>query len=170
MSNVLTGEAKKILDGRAWTRFIAVGAAASVFAAFVGVIALLPAFISVRVARASLEAPSQAQQEAREDSATASHAQVLVNALQPLMSSTTPSESLAQALALQPAGISITSISYQSNPDTIKLSGISDDRDDVNAFRDVLASSGLFAGVEVPVAALVGAQEGRFIMTLTSKK
>ena len=165
MSNVLTGEAKKVLDTTAWTRFIMVGAAASAFGALAAVIALLPAFINVRIARASLEAPSAAQ-EAREDNATASHAQTLVDALKPL-TGTPPSDALAEALALQPAGISITGIAYRTNPEEIELTGISKNREDVNAFRDVLVQSGRFTGVEVPVAALVGTQEGRFTMTLT---
>lgn len=167
MANVLTLEEKKNLDRRMRARFILVGALVLTIGAAVACLALLPALVSVQVAHASLNAPPEESAAARDDQQKASRAQVLVTALGSLASATTSSaNALAGALALRPTGISVTAITYQANAHTIQLSGTSPRREAVNAFRDALEGSGAYSSVTVPVAALVGTQEGRFTITL----
>ncbi len=59
---------------------------------------------------------------------------------------------------------------YQSGEQgQIVIAGTASAREPVNDFRSALMATGLFDGVSVPVAALVGALEGNFSMTLTGK-
>ncbi|MFZ2886743.1 MAG: PilN domain-containing protein [Minisyncoccia bacterium] len=170
MSNVLAPEAKKGLDRSMRARYIFITAVLLFLGALLAILALLPAFFSVQVAQASLNAPSiEEANGARDDSAKALRAQTLLAALQPLVvATTTPSDALRNALELQPDGLSITTITFQSGSDKgIVLSGVAVRREAVNAYRDALEESGKFSSVAVPVAALVGTQEGRFTITLT---
>ncbi|HWO07694.1 MAG TPA: PilN domain-containing protein [Candidatus Paceibacterota bacterium] len=169
MSNVLTGEAKKNLDRRMRARFVFIGASIVSLAALVAALALAPAFVSVQIAQASLHAPSlEETRAAQDDQEKVARAQSLVTALGPLThASSSVSDALALALELQPRSISITALTYQAATHQIVLSGTSQSREAVNEFRDALREAGAFTDVSVPVAALVGAQEGRFTITLT---
>jgi hypothetical protein len=168
MSNVLTPEEKKRLDARLRARFLLAAALILAGGALIACLALAPALISVQVASASLAAPAAESEAAREDSTKAARAQSLIAALGPLVSSTSSAATaLAEALAFQPADISISLITYNAESDTIVLSGFSKGREAVNDFRDALEGSGAFTDVSVPVAALIGTQQGRFTITLT---
>lgn len=169
MSNVLTLEEKKNRDQKARARTVLCGALMCALAAGVACLALLPTLISIQVARASLNAPSSDEvATARSDQEQALRTQGRVAALKSLMSATSSAPAaLAMALSLQPAGISITSATYQAGRHEIVLSGNSQNREVLNSFRDELRGSGTFTGVTVPVAALVGTQGGRFTITLT---
>lgn len=166
MSNVLTLEEKKKLSRRLIARFVAAGSVMLICGAFIASLSLAPAFLAVTVARASLGASSTETSEGtREEGAEATRAQALLDELGPLLrTQPTPSENLAQALALAPAGISVTAIGYRDG--AIELSGASSGREAVNEFRLVLQEADLFSRVEVPVTALVSGQAGRFTMTL----
>lgn len=167
MSNVLTPEGKKNLDVRLRARVILAASLILACGAIIACLALAPAIISVQVASASLATPSEEAEAAREDSTKAGRAQSLIAALGPLVSSTSSAtNALDQALALQPADISISVITYTAESNTIVLSGLSKGREAVNDFRDALEASDQFADVAVPVAALVGTQQGRFTITL----
>ena len=167
MSNVLTSKAKKKLGSRVRARFIFVGAVVLLLGALVASLALAPTLISLQIARASLNTPSEEENEARDDATKAVRAQSLITALTPLVATSSPIEILSEALATRPSGISVTSISYQEKK--LQFSGTSARREGVSAFRDALEKSGLFASVTVPVAALVGTQDGRFTITLQMK-
>ena len=168
MSNVLPAEAKKTLDRRARSRAIFVTGLAGLVAAAVAALALAPTFISIAAARASLDAPSADEVTgARDDQAKARRAQALVDALESVLATTTPSQSLATALELRPAGITVTAATYQSAQRAIVLTGEAARRESVSAYRDALEKSGSFAGVDIPVAALAGTQDGRFTVTLS---
>lgn len=170
MSNVLPPEAKKQLDRAARWRALFVLGCAGTLAAFIAVLSLMPTFIAIASARASLDAPSVEEVgTAREFQVQARRAQSLVDALQPLvMASSTPSGMLADALAVVPEGVSIGMITYQAAQETLILSGEAPQRASVNAYRDALEKSARFKKVEIPVGALAGTQEGRFTVTLTA--
>jgi len=170
MSNVLSPNAKKQLDRRARWRALLVLGCAGTLAAFIAILSLVPTFISIASARASLDAPSVEELgTAREFQAQARRTQALVDALEPLvMASSTPSEMLADALALMPDGVSVTIITYHGAQNQLILDGEAPQRASVNAFRDALQKSERFKKVEVPVGALAGTQEGRFTVTLTA--
>lgn len=135
--------------------------------ALVASLALVPAFISMQVGKATLQKKQNDLSEAaREDQAKQTRTLALLSVLTPLTAATSsPSALLSFALGLKPNGISITSVAYTKKE--IVLSGVSNNRLAVNDFRDALQNSGRFASVAIPVSALVGAQEGRFTVTLT---
>jgi hypothetical protein len=168
MSNVLTPETKKKLSRSIRARYLTTLALVLVAGAFVAALALVPTFAALATARAALVVPAEEAEGARDDQAQAQRAQNLVKALSPLISSTTPSELLGDALSARPDGISVTSITYQARSKNIVLSGTSDGRQPVNAYRDALEAGGKFAGVSVPVSALAGTLDGRFTITLTA--
>lgn len=168
MSNVLTAEAKKQLDSKARSRLVFVAAAVVAAGGLLACLSLAPVLISISTAQAALNAPSLEEEASlREDQVKGLRAQALITALTPLLATTTPTGSVSSALELLPAGVSVTSVSYDSGGKKIVLSGTSARREAVNAYRDALEASGLFSSVVIPVAALVGTQEGRFTITLT---
>lgn len=170
MANVIPREGLSAVRKRNMARFVFVGAVIFSSAAIVAILSILPAYVSVRVARASVDAVNrEAAAESRsEDQQASARTQALLNVLTPIASATSsPSESLIIALSEKPAAISITSISYVAGTKTIEIAGTSAQREAISALRDALEASGRFSNVAVPVAALVGAQEGRFTVTLS---
>lgn len=165
MANVIPHERKKNLGKALHARFISMGSIIFLIGACIASASLLPAIISVRLARASLPQDNLTQVD-RDDQAKYARALALVHALGPLASATSsPSEVVQRAVGLKPAGISITSVTYRKGQ--IVLSGISSNRLAVNAFREALEKEERFSTVSVPVAALVGTREGRFTVTLS---
>lgn len=170
MANVIPKEGLLSLRRRMNARLMLVGALVMLIAALLGIIAILPAYISINVSRAALESSTEAEtQSPSEDQAAAKQAQGLITLLTPLaIATSSPATALETALSQKPVGVSITSISFVGGAKrTLMLSGISSRREAVNQFRDALEKTGLFSSVAVPVAALVGTQDGRFTVTLT---
>jgi energy-coupling factor transporter transmembrane protein EcfT len=169
MANVIPREGLSKMQKRNTARFLLIGALMIGGAAVIAILAILPAYVSVRVARAALDSTNQGvgTESLGEDQAAAVRTQGLITNLSPIANATTsPVDALMTALAQKPAGISITTFTYTSGTKTLLLTGTSQQREAVNAFRDALEASGRFGSVAVPVAALVGAQEGRFTVTL----
>lgn len=166
MSNVLPQEEKKALLVRFRARFIGVFAIVLFLSAAIASTSLIPAFISVRIARAALEAPQESQTASRDDQVKLLRAQTIVSVLTPIVAATsTPSEILAVAIGLKPGAVRVSGVTYTKG--SLVLTGISSSRDAVNTYRQALEASHRFSAVLVPVAALVGAQEGRFTATLS---
>lgn len=165
MANVLP-HARTTLMRRMRARFIIVLGFTLSAAAVVAILALLPAFIVTSIARAGLA--SQAPAEAPAEQAEAARALALIQTLTPFATTTTPSGRLEEALELRPSGVRVTSVRYSAGvPASLVLSGTSVRREGVNEYRDALLVDNRFGKVSVPVAALVGTQEGRFSITLT---
>lgn len=165
MANVLP-TARTVLARRMRARFVIVCGLTLASAAVVAILSLLPTFISISVARAGLA--SQTQEGAPLEQAEAARTLALIQTLNTFVSTTSPSATLEGALALRPQGVSVTSVRYVSGkPASLVLSGTSARREGVNAYRDALVHDGRFGKVSVPVAALVGTQEGRFSITLS---
>lgn len=165
MANVLP-HARTILVRRMRARFVIVLGFTLSAAALVAILALLPAFIVTSIARAGLAAPASV--EAPEEQAEAARALALIQTLTPFATTTTPSTTLLEALEVRPSGVRVTSVRYSAGaPASLILSGTSARREGVNEYRDALLVDNRFGTVSVPVAALVGTQEGRFSITLT---
>lgn len=165
MANVLPG-AQTTIARRVRARLIMVFGLTLAAAAVVAILTLLPAFISISIARAGL--PSAQETGAPEEQVAAAQALALIKTLSSFVATSSPSVHIAEALALKPETVSVTSIRYSGGtPGSIVLSGVSLRREGVNAYRDALSSDGRFGKVSVPVAALVGTQEGRFSMTIS---
>ncbi|MFZ2555666.1 MAG: PilN domain-containing protein [Minisyncoccia bacterium] len=170
MANVIPSEGLLSLRRRMSARFLLVGSLMLATSALLGLLAILPAYVSVTISRATLESSTEAAaQSSSGDQAAAQQAQGLITLLTPLATATSsPATALAAVLAQKPVGISVTTISYVGGAKkTLVLSGIASRREAVNQFRDALEKTGLFSSVAVPVAALVGTQDGRFTMTLS---
>lgn len=170
MANVIPREGLSKIQKRNNARFLFLGSLMFAAAAVVAILAILPAYVSVRIARAAVDSATEqaANESMSADQDAAVRTQGLLTNLGSVANATTsPSSALTTALAQKPIDASITLITYNANARSIVLTGTSDRREAVNAFRDALEASGRFAGVAVPVAALVGAQEGRFTVTLS---
>ncbi|OGG58574.1 hypothetical protein A2765_02515 [Candidatus Kaiserbacteria bacterium RIFCSPHIGHO2_01_FULL_56_24] len=171
MSNVLPQSEKKAARRRMFAHFLLIGSIAFGAGACVAILSIVPAFLSVKIARAALDASQRdhAQGSVSEDQSAAVRAQGLITALQPIANaSSSPTEALSLALAQKPAGLSITAITYTGGAKgTLALTGTADRREAVSAFRDGLEKTGRFSKVEVPVAAILGTQEGKFTITLS---
>ena len=170
MANVLPQPEKILVQSRTRSRYLFVTSIGIATSALVAILAILPAFMSVRIARASLESSvREAQGTVKEEQTAALRTQNLIASLSPLLQATSsPTDALSLALAQKPAGISITTITYTGGAKgTLVLSGTSNNRDSVNAFRDALEKTQRFSNIAIPVAALVGTQEGRFTVTLS---
>lgn len=169
MANVLPLEEKKRLDQSFRARYIGLGSLVLILAALVAILAMVPSFFAIRFARASLAPIETSARASSDDQKQANRAQALLGALKPQLAATSsPTSALTRALAVRPAGISITQISYsRGEPSKIVLTGTSASRDAINRFRGALEKDGAFSSVSIPVSALVGVQEGKFTATLT---
>ena len=166
MANVLPPQARtRLLRTMRARAIIVIGLALSMMA-IVAILALLPAFITTAIARTGIASESGATTSAEQ--AEAARALALIKTLEPFATTTSPSTTLLEALALRPEGVVVTGIRYSAGkPASFILSGTSARREGVNSYKEILLSEGRFGEVSVPVAALVGTQEGRFSMTLS---
>lgn len=170
MANVIPREGLSKIQKRNTARFLLLGSGMFAAAAVIAIFAILPAYVSVRIARASVDsAVRESARAAGEEQAAAVRTQMLITNLTPIANATSsPTDVLSVALAQKPAGISITTISFVGGAKSnILLTGTAQRREAVTTFRDALQASGRFSNVAVPVAALVGTQEGRFTITLS---
>jgi Tfp pilus assembly protein PilN len=168
MANVLPPEEKKRVLREVRSRFVLTFAMTLLIGATVASLCLVPALISVRLATNSIPQDAELSQTVRDDQAKHARAFALVSALNPVvLATTTPSASVAAALAAKPAGVSVTGINYSKG--RLLLNGVSRDRQAVNDYREALEADTRFSSVSVPVAALVGTQDGRFTITLSGQ-
>ncbi len=173
MSNVLPQSEKKRILRTIRARYLIVGSLALLSGAVVASLSLLPAIISIRIAQDSLDSSAaQLRDDADGDYAIQVRTQGLLDTFTPIVSATTsPTDLLQAALAVKPPGISVTSMSFSGGAKgSIVLSGVARDRLAVNAFSEALQRTEKFGTVTVPVASLVGTQDGRFTVTLSNFK
>lgn len=168
MSNVLPPERKRIEQSLVKARFVRTFGWVVFVGALVALIALAPSYISVRMARTALESAlsePESSEAAKADALTASAAQNILSAVKPVITATSsPSSALSSALRVKPDGISIRGMAYTKG--MLTLSGTGESREIINAYRDALDQDPIFTSVVIPVAALVGAQEGKLTITL----
>ena len=165
MANVLPPETKRHLDTIMRSRMVIILSLMLLLGAGVASLALTPAFIMLQFASSALdEQVSDSRQLS--DQAAAARAQALTQGLLPVATATSsPSSALAHALSLRPSGISITSLSVTANK--VVVQGVASRREAVQEYREALDADPRYTQVSVPVAALVGTQDGRFSITLT---
>lgn len=164
MANLLPPLALTQARSRLWFRALGVGAVALTVAALVAGLALIPAFLAAHLADESL-GDAGLSEVRPEEQAAALRAQNYIRILGPLASATsTGSDVIGAAVAARPPGVKITSIAYHAG--SLLVSGTAQNRQAVSAYRDALDADDRFTAISVPVAALVGAQDGRFTLTL----
>ena len=132
---------------------------------------MVPGYVAIQVIAPASEIAAPARSVEREDALALDRSQLLVNEVLPLLSATsTPIDTVEDALRLRPSGVRISRVTYSAgeDEDRITLTG-SGTRGQVSAYRDALTGSGLFTGVAVPVSALVGSDESGFSIVLAGK-
>jgi hypothetical protein len=171
MTNVLPLLEKKRLRQTVVSRIVIVASLACVVVGMVGMLALVPAYVSVHVPRVALANLSNANANATSsaDRDTVARFKLLVKELAGLVDER---QSLGRALALldehRPKGVALDMLYYRSgSPGTLVVSGSVSKRDLVGEYRVALEKAAFFTDISVPVAALVGTSAGSFTMTLT---
>lgn len=174
MSNVLGAEWRGRIKHTALARFVAMGSIVCALAALIAILALVPAFISATIplwANSGDTSVGESEQAVAQTANRTDAARIrsMLAVLAPFATdSPSVGELISRAYTLRPAGLLIETIKYQAGtPGQISITGISEAREPVNDFRTTLAKEEAFKGVSVPVAALVGALDGRFTITLT---
>lgn len=176
MSNLLPKERidRVLVEYR--SRLVLTGALVFLCVAIVAGIALLPAFVALKVEEAS-QAKQRDSNASQFDSNPISKAeradilrsQALLARVASVVSATSsPTEILSAALALRPAVVTVDHISFSPGKGgVIKINGEAKGREEINQYRDALAKEGRFNGVSIPVGALVGSEGGDFTITLS---
>lgn len=177
MSNVLPKETLQTEWSRFRDRCALVGGLVFLGAAAGSALALLPAHIALYVEAAGTAKQSaavsgvlpDANTQAQKERADVRRAQALLDGVTPVVSSTSsPTEIISAALALRPSGVRVNHITFVlGDKNTMRIDGTSEGRERINQFRELLAKSGRFKNTSVPVGALVGAEGGKFSITLS---
>ena len=165
MSNVLPVPAQKSLWAMHRARFIIVLSLMLLsLAVFFGV-ALIPSFAALEINTLSADEVNAQGSGAAESLKSMMKSQALLTVVAPVISSTSsPSSALMKAIAVRPAGVTITQMRYIGASKSIQLGGKAT-REQLTAYRTALETEGTFTTVSVPVAALVGSS-GQFSITL----
>ena len=167
MSNVITPEGRKAVRSIYRARFMIAGGLVMIATATGAFLAILPSYLALHVSNTPADALSDIPLS-KSDHVEIAKAQMLLGALQPLLSATTtPSEAISLALDLRGEGVRIDRIAYSADaPAVITISGYADTPTQIDAYQKALSVEGIFKNVSVPVGDLVGAPDGRFSMTI----
>jgi len=169
MSNILPKEAKQEIWKMYRARFTVVGSLVALLTAGLCALALLPSYLALHAAETEKSSTSTPKTIATEaDRAAVASLQNTLEALSPLISTTTPTATVIQALSLRPAGITIDHITYSGgNPATIMLVGAAATRESINGYRQALSGDSHWKTITVPVGDLTGEPGARFSITLS---
>lgn len=170
MANLLPKDFQKHLRRVERARLLLVVALVALAAALIAFAALLPASIALyHTSRIESSAGSRIPTLSEGDHAALQEIRGMVFALKLIaVATTTPSEALLHALSPKPPSVAIDHVTYAAGvPGTLTLSGTSPSPSAINAYRAALAADPHFSSASVPVSALIGANNGRFTMTIT---
>lgn len=175
MTNVLPKKSLENVWNNYRSRLILVGALVFLAVALLAHLALLPAYIALRIEKNAqnqsavvpVQLNTNPQDKADKDAIT--RAKVLLTGIAPIVSaSSSPTEAIGIALSLRPKGVTLESVNFVSGQNgSITLIGDSTGREGINQYREALSKNGHFKSVSVPVGALVGSEGGQFTLTLT---
>lgn len=181
MTNVLPSNTQTAIMRKTSARFLLTGGIILTCSGIIACLSLVPAFLAAQVPEnsASGGANGELVAQEQEDRKTVTRLRTFLIELSPFLAEKiSVHDAMQTALALAPEDISITGVGYkievqeqEEGKDPIKtgqitITGVAS-RDDVNAFREALIQEPTFKSVAIPVAALVGAREGNFTMTLS---
>lgn len=170
MANLLPPQEQKRMRAHVRSRFIATGSLVAIVCGVVALLALLPVYAIIRGAGDSSEGPAVqgglSQEEDREEIA---RARLLLRDLKPVTVVATSSlEMLADIFKARPKGTIITSIFFDRGEEgVITLAGTSASREDITAYRDLLAKDARYKSVTVPIGVLAGTAGKAFTLTIT---
>jgi hypothetical protein len=172
MSNLLPEKTLQGIRREYRERFILSGSSLAIGAAVFTALSLSPTFSVLFISRPATQAQANQLQQSKMDSADITRAQTLLAQLAPVSTaSSSVTNAIAAALTQRPAGVHIDDIVYNTgaagSPATIALGGATDSRTGINKYRGNLQTVHSFTSVKLPVDDLVGAQGGRFTITLS---
>ena len=170
MANVLPLDAQK----RVWRLYRArfmVALSILIFAlAVILGLSLIPSYLALSLATSPTRDVPETARAQPADAAAIARAQALIGQFSPSLTSTSsPTALLRKAIEARPAGLTLNHLSYQAGQQSatgeIILVGHAP-REKIAAYRNALTSAKTFSSVSLPVAALVGSDNGRFSITL----
>lgn len=166
MTNVIPPEDLKDVWRGYRARLIIVFSSFALVFALLGGLALLPSYIALEMLAPESAEPGARDEESK-DAAELMRTQALVLQAAPLLAATSSATTMIEAaLSLKPRGVSIDRIVYVGgDSQDLQLTGAAS-RNALNEYRTILGSDPRFVNVSVPVGALVGAEGGRFSITL----
>lgn len=170
MSNLLPPTAKKTIWREYRSRFLVVGSLAGLVCAAVAFLALSPSYLVLRTQEVAppVIADSSGPGALAQDRATISRTQALISVLSPLTGTSTPTDVIASALALRPAGVRVNHITVSAGDSgSIVLGGVAVNSAAISAYQSALRGTGRFSSVSVPVSDLAGTENGDFTITLS---
>lgn len=172
MTNLLPEKERSSLARSIFHRFLLLGSGGGVAAALVFAASLLPAYFALEAersaladVRANMESPDSLERTERSEGA---RVRLLLTGVEPAFAATSTVYGLVDAaLRAKPAGVSLERIALTAESGML-ISGTAPGREKVQAYRTALLADGAhFSAVSVPVASLLGSEEGRFTITLT---
>lgn len=168
MSNLLPPGLRKTLWWDSLHRMLLAVSLLFLGASAITTLALLPSLLVFRVASSGSAAQPGTSGAPPADISVISTAQQLLVQLSPVAgTSTAPIEAITAALSARPQGVAIDHITYSGGPSSsLILSGTAARKESVNEYKTALVADKRFSAVSVPVAALLGADSGRFTVTL----
>lgn len=176
MANLLPKETLEFVWKGYRSRLILVGALVFLATAILAGLALLPAYVALRIelnsqekqiAAAAIQSDTDSQTRAERNDILRAKA-LLVRIAPVVFATSSPTEVIGAALLLRPKGVVLERISFVSGGNgSITITGDSSGREGINEYREALSKDGRFKSVSVPVGALVGGDGGRFTITLT---
>ena len=168
MANVIPEDIRRSLGRRSLSRFVLAGSIVALVCALAAFLALLPSYFVLTESLSGIAptaVPVSATQ-ASADRASVTHTNTLLSVLAPIVSATTtPTDVVAEALKLRPAGVHVDQITYTAG--SLMLVGSASTNVTISTYRSALAADPMFSSVSVPVGALAGTDGGRFSMTIS---
>lgn len=169
MSNVLPKDVQRAVWRVYRARFITAGSLVALVVAVFAGSALLPMYLALHAGDTPTSAAAKAlSAETQKDRIEVGRAQLLIATLAPIATaSTTPSQAIAAALSLRPAGVKVDAILYSAGAKKeIVLTGFSSTREGVSAYQSALRTDPRFKTVVIPIGDLAGTKEGKFSATI----
>lgn len=163
--NLLPAASQKKMRRELRARFFLAFSLVVLGGAALSALALAPAEASILLFSPPSSQAAEGAGNPSEDTAAAGQTKSLLAAVQPFIATSSLDDVLA-ALSQQGPGIRINDISYSPVARTIAIAGTASAPSNINTFRQDLQSDLRFTNVSVPVAALLGSQNGDFTITM----
>ncbi len=150
-------------------RFVIAGSLVGLSTAGLSALSLLPSYLALHAAEpVKVQSGVSRSAASSADRATIASIQTMLEALSPLIATTTPTAAIMRALSLRPSTIAIDHITYSAdNPGMVILAGSAATRGAINGYRQALSADPHWKTVLVPVGDLTGEPGARFSITLS---
>jgi len=169
MSNTLPTNVRQRVWRMYCARFGIVTGMALFVVGLVACLSLVPSYLALHIGEAPAAPQSSVSPSQQSDRAAIVHAQALLSTLSPLLSSTTTSSLIEDAVNERPATIQIYHITATAgHPGTIILTGTAGSIDAVSQYQKILRADPHFTDAAVPVGDLAGTANGQFSITLAA--